>query len=315
MRKYFPFILILFVFIITETRAANLPEFFGCYFKCNDESFIEIPPNKSLGSTGWFVKQKRPVSNDLNSIQKQFASGGDLGAALNAQSNKKIFLYRLSNMRIENSRFKGFIVYGEHDADDIKIVRLTNDKIPENATLVSYSGPNPADRRNMWFLEITYSIQIKPLANNMYYLKTKEPIIFGQYALVVGREIFDFEVLNDVSQSAIERYSHLFSGTWGGDYICSQGATGLTMEISTNSSNLAAIFNFYPLAQNPKIKSGSFKLTGQFSENGSFVLQPKSWISQPKGYRMVGMAGEINTTELSGSILSQSCSSFQLHKQ
>ena len=115
----------------------------------------------------------------------------------------------------------------------------------------------------------------------------------------------------------IARYSKDFSGKWVGTYNCGQAIIGLTLNISTTSSNLSAIYNFYPTQQNPMIKSGSFSLTGQFSEDGSFNLQPKAWLKRPERYVMVGMSGKINDdfTKLEGSISYSMCSSFELHKE
>lgn len=315
MKKICIFVFLLTIFTTNSTFAESLPEFFGSYLKKQDNSLVEISQNSSIGATGWFVKQ--PRSKDLNSMNKPLALVGDLGEALKAQSNRKFFLYNLSMTQIKNNELKGFIVYGEYDVNNIKIVKLSNQVIPSNAILASYSGPEPVDRNIMWFPDMSYDFKIKPLADKMYYLKTNESLTFGHYALVMGDKIADFEVLNIVSEKAIKKYSKGFSGVWVGNYICSQGSTGLTMNITSDSYSIKAIFEFYPLQQNSKAKSGSYSLTGQYSEDGSFVLQPKDWINRPEGYGMVGLSGKINDsfTELNGLIAHESCSNFQLRKQ
>ena len=120
----------------------------------------------------------------------------------------------------------------------------------------------------------------------------------------------------------VSNYSEAFSGTWKGIYICRQGITGLTLEITPleitpTATSIGAVFNFYPIPENPNVKSGSFSLTGQLSMDGSFELTPNRWIEQPAGYVMVGMSGNINfeRKELVGSITTSSCSNFQLQKQ
>ena len=115
----------------------------------------------------------------------------------------------------------------------------------------------------------------------------------------------------------ITNYAKAFSGKWKGTYICGQGSTGLTLEITPTSTSIGAVFNFYPIPQNPNAKSGSFSLIGKFAIDGSFKLKPNRWIKRPTGYIMVGMAGKINLErkELVGSITSEGCSNFYLQKQ
>lgn len=117
-------------------------------------------------------------------------------------------------------------------------------------------------------------------------------------------------------KSIIDRYSKGFSGNWVGTYSCNQGITGLTLNISTTSSDMEAVFNFYPTKQNPHIQPGSFSLAGQFSEGGSFNLHPKAWIKRPPGYRMVGLSGKLNSdfSKISGLVKFSGCSNFQLVK-
>ncbi len=310
MKKIYAIVFLLSVFVISESFATNLPEFFGNYIKLQDETFLELNKNNNLGSTGWYVKPQKTKSNNLNSLDELF------GKALKANSSTKIFLSRLSNIQITSNDLKGFIVYGEHDVNDIKIVKLSNRVIPTNAVLASYEGPKPIDKKNMWLINRFYDFQIKPLADKMYYLKTREPLIGGHYAVKIGANITDFKVLNVLSKSDLTKYSKVFPGAWEGNYICGQKVTGLTLNILTVSSDISAIYNFYPLQQNSKAKSGSYFLTGQFSKDGFFDLQPKVWINHPKGYEMVGLSGKINDnlTELEGSIDSSGCSIFQLHK-
>jgi len=115
----------------------------------------------------------------------------------------------------------------------------------------------------------------------------------------------------------IESYAKAFSGKWKGTYICGQGTTGLTLDVSATLTSLSAIFNFYPVAENSSAKSGSYSLVGQFNLDGTFELKPSKWIERPSGYAMVGMAGNINDNhnELLGSITSNSCKEFLLKKQ
>lgn len=122
----------------------------------------------------------------------------------------------------------------------------------------------------------------------------------------------------EARKERLTRLSNAFSGKWVGTYNCSRktkGITGLTLNISTNSTAMRATFNFYPSQQNPNAKSGSFYLSGRFSEDGSFILQPEAWIKRPKGYRMIGMSGKINNELNKLESKNRSKCSFQLVKE
>jgi hypothetical protein len=80
-------------------------------------------------------------------------------------------------------------------------------------------------------------------------------------------------------------------GKWKGTYVCSQGATGLTLTIkagktvATTMHTLSATFDFYAVPANPRVPSGSYSMTGYYFPGG-IDLQPTRWISQPAGYEM-----------------------------
>jgi hypothetical protein len=107
----------------------------------------------------------------------------------------------------------------------------------------------------------------------------------------------------------------LLAGVWQGSYHCSQGETGLRLEISTNTdSTLTAKFIFYPISSNPGVPSGSFAMVGKYSETG-IVLRQDHWIDQPAGYTMVDLTGLISTKgdhTFSGTVEVAGCTSFSL---
>lgn len=80
------------------------------------------------------------------------------------------------------------------------------------------------------------------------------------------------------------------TGTWAGTYTCAQGLTGLRLVIQAAAGGtLTATFNFFAVASNPSVPSGSYTMTGTYSSAGVKLTQ-KQWISQPSGYEMVDIA-------------------------
>jgi len=119
------------------------------------------------------------------------------------------------------------------------------------------------------------------------------------------------------SSSKLQKISDELSGKWVGEYTCRQGASGLTLILSTSSAHINGTFNFFPLQRNNKAKSGSYSLTGRVFEDGRFILKPKSWIKRPQGYTMVGMSGVINSSfdTVKGTITHTSCFKFELKRE
>lgn len=103
------------------------------------------------------------------------------------------------------------------------------------------------------------------------------------------------------------------TGTWTGSYVCSQGETGLSLDIDAAPGGaLTATFNFYALPDNPGVPSGSFTMTGTYSAAG-VNLTPGQWISQPAGWEMVDLSSGPpvqNGTVLAGSVTTPGCSTF-----
>src|SRR5690348_12610923 len=74
------------------------------------------------------------------------------------------------------------------------------------------------------------------------------------------------------------------SGKWSGSYTCSQGLTGLTVVMRGSATGqVDALFEFYPLPQNPRVPSGKYNMKGSYSK-GALALSGSSWIIQPGGF-------------------------------
>jgi murein DD-endopeptidase MepM/ murein hydrolase activator NlpD len=111
----------------------------------------------------------------------------------------------------------------------------------------------------------------------------------------------------------------ILAGTWVGTYSCIQGETGLRLIIRAGSGNsLQAEFVFYPIPTNPTVPSGSFAMTGSYSD-ANVALKQDHWINQPAGYLMVDLSGKLLTSTVpslvgtvSGSV--PGCTNFSVQK-
>ncbi|MCA1040873.1 copper amine oxidase N-terminal domain-containing protein [Bacillus infantis] len=95
-------------------------------------------------------------------------------------------------------------------------------------------------------------------------------------------------------------------GTYEGWYVAGQGKTGLTLKIEDTT----AIFKFYPLSENPGVKSGEFEMDYEYNEDIGYIeLKYKKWIKQPSGYNSVGMSGIIENGIFKGALTNTEASS------
>jgi hypothetical protein len=111
-------------------------------------------------------------------------------------------------------------------------------------------------------------------------------------------------------------------GTWKGTYTCAQGLTGLTLDIiqaQGNDGSLHADFDFYAVAANPGVPSGSGTQHGTYLA-GHLTLTWQAFTTQPAGYVGVDLNGSLGgsgaTQTLSGTVTGVSggsaCTTFAL---
>ncbi|HTU72840.1 MAG TPA: serine/threonine-protein kinase [Trebonia sp.] len=107
------------------------------------------------------------------------------------------------------------------------------------------------------------------------------------------------------------------TGTWAGTYTCSQGVTGLQLNIKAGAGGTAtATFSFYALQSNSSVPAGEFAMTGTYSASG-IRLNPGRWIIQPANYETVGLkAGPLGDggKTMSGTVTNSSCTTFTVSK-
>lgn len=72
-------------------------------------------------------------------------------------------------------------------------------------------------------------------------------------------------------------------GQWSGAYTCSQGLTGMTVELRPmRGDTVDATVMFYAHPRNPTVESGCYGARGTFDRvTGRLVLRPTRWIHRP----------------------------------
>lgn len=108
-------------------------------------------------------------------------------------------------------------------------------------------------------------------------------------------------------------------GTWTGEYTCAQGETGLTLTIEPiDDESVRALFEFFPLPENPGAREGSFQLVGGY-QGDRVVFEQEKWIEQPENYGMVDLEVtspiEPDMDELTGTVLDPNCEDFSVRRE
>jgi hypothetical protein len=109
------------------------------------------------------------------------------------------------------------------------------------------------------------------------------------------------------------------AGRWQGFYFCSQGWTGLYLDVTyLFGENYSAIFRFFPIPENPGVPKGVFTMTGQIRRRDGLVnFNAQRWLRQPDGWATVDLVGfvDTNTMQMSGSVRGgPTCTTFSLVK-
>lgn len=100
---------------------------------------------------------------------------------------------------------------------------------------------------------------------------------------------------------------------WDGRYECAQGVTALKLTLDIEPDGRArAIFDFGPLADNPTLPNGSFRMRGTAKPVDDAIdihLQPDEWIDRPDNYEMVGLHAGVDASRrgIRGRILNDAC--------
>ncbi|WP_133251501.1 hypothetical protein [Zavarzinia aquatilis] len=92
-----------------------------------------------------------------------------------------------------------------------------------------------------------------------------------------------------------------FAGVWSGTYTCAQGLTGVTFTFDAPAGGeISAVVAFYPVASNPGVPSGRFRVTGTAPAPGdrALIFYPDGWIERPPGYVMVGFELQLSSDDM-----------------
>ena len=95
------------------------------------------------------------------------------------------------------------------------------------------------------------------------------------------------------------------TGDWEGTYTCDQGLTGVTLSMTgTATGQVTGVLDFHSVPENPQLPNGRYTMQGSFTVQGDLVLTPQAWVTQPNGFRMVGLNGNVDilTVAYSGTI-------------
>ena len=106
---------------------------------------------------------------------------------------------------------------------------------------------------------------------------------------------------------------------WEGSYDCAQGRTGLTLTLEEAGSpgQVAALFNFYAVPENPRVPVGCFEMSGLLDRRTRLLdLRAGRWLLRPFTYVAVDMRGTFNAdfTRLTGRIAGPGCTGFGLRR-
>ena len=111
---------------------------------------------------------------------------------------------------------------------------------------------------------------------------------------------------------------------WRGTYTCAQGATAVELSVEQRCGavgcQVAAVFEFGPLAENPSVPHGSYRMLGEITTDGDgnavLTLRPEAWIDEPDGYMMVGLTATSDHDQrlLHGHMDNPSCGEISLDR-
>jgi hypothetical protein len=109
-----------------------------------------------------------------------------------------------------------------------------------------------------------------------------------------------------------------WTGIWRGTYVCGQGVTGLFLTVMrSGTSDVAAVFAFFAVPENPGVPKGEFDMMGRPGPQGNHLhLSPRAWITSPPRYLMVALDGHYDEAsgEYSGSVYGPACTRFILRR-
>lgn len=103
------------------------------------------------------------------------------------------------------------------------------------------------------------------------------------------------------------------TGVWSGYYRCGNTPIRLDLVLDQQDFQLHGVFLFY--LSSGDAPSGAYTLSGQVDENaGTLVLEPGEWQKRPIGFTAVGLSGQYEANQITGTISFNQCGNFQVTK-
>ena len=99
------------------------------------------------------------------------------------------------------------------------------------------------------------------------------------------------------ASGAFAQPQRLMGGQWSGEYTCSQGLTGMTVELRPQRGDeVDATVTFFAHPRNPDVPSGCYGARGTIDRaTGRLVLRPGAWILRPgDNWSMTALDGRID---------------------
>jgi len=107
--------------------------------------------------------------------------------------------------------------------------------------------------------------------------------------------------------------SESLTGVWSGYYRCSNTPIRLDLVLEQQNTQLQGLFLFY--LRSGDTPSGAYTLSGQVDEKaGTLVLEPGEWQKRPIGFTAVGLSGQYEANQITGTISFNQCGNFQVAK-
>lgn len=111
-------------------------------------------------------------------------------------------------------------------------------------------------------------------------------------------------------------------GQWSGEYTCSQGLTGMTVEMRPlRGDTVDATIIFFAHPRNPDVPSGCYSARGVIDRTtGRVTLRPDAWIERPgDNWNMTTLDGRIDSEGgFSGRVVApgnpSACADFTLRR-
>jgi hypothetical protein len=118
---------------------------------------------------------------------------------------------------------------------------------------------------------------------------------------------------------ALNAHASPLAGIWQGQYICGQGGTAVTVELSEADANgdVHGVFTFRNMPGKTNVSPGKFAVSGSYdAKAGKLEIWPAGWILRPPRYVPVGFSANLDLErgQLTGHMHHHTCSAIELER-